>query len=58
MSQEPLVSVCIANYNGMQVIDDCLCQDIAIHNLWGLSHEIFGTHTEYDAVDANIVEHF
>ncbi len=23
-SQEPLVSVCIANYNGMEVIDDCL----------------------------------
>jgi glycosyltransferase involved in cell wall biosynthesis len=22
--QAPLVSVCIANYNGMEVIDDCL----------------------------------
>lgn len=24
MSPQPLVSVCIANYNGMVVIDDCL----------------------------------
>ncbi|HEY8907556.1 MAG TPA: glycosyltransferase, partial [Rhodoferax sp.] len=24
MSQQPLVSVCIANYNGIAVIDDCL----------------------------------
>ena len=24
INQEPLVSVCIANYNGMEVIDDCL----------------------------------
>lgn len=23
-SQAPLVSVCIANYNGMEMIDDCL----------------------------------
>lgn len=31
MSPQPLVSVCIANYNGMAVIDDCLRSVLAQH---------------------------
>ena len=29
MDLQALVSMCIANYNGMEVIDDCLCSVLA-----------------------------
>jgi len=32
LSPQPLVSVCIANYNGMEVMDDCLRSVLAQHS--------------------------